>query len=159
MTDNGIEINRAVALRHIPRPPAILVSNRDCVGEVMSAAPASSVTQHARKLSSYADKLPNEAKVRYLQKLSLIDGVDPFEVSTSGGNDCPLPPVDASDIVSYLVLQTSFISAKQFKAHRSMEAYNQFSNGWVKDVRACAAVGEKLIVTGRVSRLSLRFLT
>ena len=125
----------------------------------MSAAPASSVTQHARKLSSYADKLPNEAKARYLQKLSLIDGEDPFEVSTSGGNDCPLPPVDASDIVSYLVLQTSFISAKQFKAHHSMEAYNQFSNGWVKDVRACAAVGEKRVVTGRVSRLSLRFLT
>ena len=80
-------------------------------------------------------------------------------MSTSGGNDCPLPPVDASDIVSYLVLQTSFISAKQFKTHRSMETYNQFSNGWVKDVRACAAVGEKRVVTGRVSRLSLRFLS
>ena len=112
----------------------------------MSAAPASSATQHARKLSSYADKLPNEAKAQYLQKLSLIDGVDPFEVSPSCGKDCPLPPVHASDIVSYLVLQTSFISAKQFKAHRSMEAYNQFANGCVKDVRAAPPLERNVLL-------------
>ena len=33
-----------------------------------------------------------------------------------------LPPVDSSDLVGYLVLQTSFATAKQFKAHKSMEA-------------------------------------
>ena len=34
-----------------------------------------------------------------------------------------LPPVEASDIVAYLVLQTSFLT-KQFKAYKSLEAYN-----------------------------------
>jgi hypothetical protein len=44
--------------------------------------------------------------------------------------------MDAADIVAFQILQTSFISAKQFKAHKSMEAYNQLVNGWVMDVRA-----------------------
>ena len=35
-------------------------------------------------------------------------------------------------LVSYLVLQTSYITAKQFKVHKSLEAYNQSTSGWVK---------------------------
>ena len=29
-----------------------------------------------------------------------------------------MPPVEASDLVAYLVLQTSFLTAKQFKAYK-----------------------------------------
>ncbi len=47
-----------------------------------------------------------------------------------------LPPVEAADLVSYLVLETSFVTAQQFKAHKSMETYNQFVSGWDKDVSA-----------------------
>ena len=46
-----------------------------------------------------------------------------------------LPPVEASDIVAYLVLQTSFLTTKQFK----------------KDVEAWSLAG-KIIVTGRVGQ-------
>ena len=60
-----------------------------------------------------------------------------------------LPPVDSSDLVSYLVLQTSFATAKQFIAHKSMEAYNQFVCGWVRDVKAWNVSG-KSVVTGKV---------
>ena len=28
----------------------------------------------------------------------------------------------------------SFVTAKQFKAHKGLEGYNQFMNGWVKEV-------------------------
>ena len=62
-------------------------------------------------LSSYASKLTDEAKSRYLVKIQLIGGVDPFCSSTLGyleqTDDCP--PVDACDLLSYLVLRTSFI--------------------------------------------------
>ena len=102
-------------------------------------------------LSSYGEKLPTEAKARYLDKLTSIGGVDPFCISKNDCLSCSLPPVDASDIVSYLVLQTSFVTAKQFKAHKSMEGYNQFVCGWVKDVLAFK-FGEKCVVTGRVSQ-------
>ena len=88
-----------------------------------------------------------------MDKLTLIGGVDPFCISKNDCVSCPLPPVDASDIVSYLVLQTSFVTAKQFKAHKSMEGYNQFVCGWVKEVEAIN-IGKKCVVTGRVSLLS-----
>ena len=52
--------------------------------------------------------------------------------------------------MSYLVLQTSFITAKQFKAHKGLESYNQFVCGWIKEVKTWKKFG-KFIITGRVS--------
>ena len=53
-----------------------------------------------------------------------------------------VPPVEASDLVTYLVVQTNFITTKQFKAHKSLEAYNQFVCGWIKDVRTWRIAGK-----------------
>ena len=106
--------------------------------------------ENPTKLSNYGENLATEAKARYLDKLRIIGSVDPLCISTVSCESCALPPVDASDIVSYLVLQTSFVTAKQFKAHKSMEGYNQFVCGWVRDVQAYK-FGEKCVVTGRVS--------
>ena len=91
----------------------------------------------AKNLSSYAANLSKEAKDRYVSKISIINGADPFlgvitEAEATATSE--LPPVEASDLVSYLVLQTSFITSSQFKARKSLEAYNQFLCGWVKDV-------------------------
>lgn len=102
-------------------------------------------------LSSYCQKLPPDAKSRYLEKIQLISGLDPFCPFSLEKKSSILPPVDASDIVSYLVLQTSFVTAKQFKAHKSLEAYNQFVCGWVKDVQAFQ-MNAKFVVTARVSQ-------
>ena len=103
------------------------------------------------KLSSYAEKLPLEAKQRYLNKLQLIGGVDPLCISAKDYPESAcLPPVEAGDLVSYLVLQTSYITAKQFKAHKSLEAYNQSTSGWVRDVHVWN-IADKYVVTGKVS--------
>ena len=125
------------------------------------------LTATMNKLSKYADSLPAAAKDRYKQKISLI-GIDPFVINETvtpqglttaspAAVTCQravpltiLPPVDSSDLVSYLVLQTSFVTAKQFKAHKSMEGYNQFVCGWVKDVKAWSVSG-KCVITGKVS--------
>ena len=102
-------------------------------------------------LSTYAERLPSEAKEGYMQKISVIGNIDPFTIVQSQGvQQCSLSAVDASNLVSYLVLRTSYISAKQFKAHKSLEAYNQFANGWVKQVESWA-INSKTVVTGRVS--------
>ena len=123
------------------------------------------------KLSKDADSLSPEAKEKYKQTISLI-GIDPFVLNTEtyqrstvsaaavtvANALTTLPAVDGSDVVSYLVLQlylilqTSFVTAKQFKAHKFMEAYNQFVCGWVKDVKAWNVRG-KCVVTGKVSVL------
>ena len=85
-------------------------------------------------VSSYAETLPAEAKQRYLQKLQLIGGMDPFCFKTTKHRECPhLPHFTSGDLVSYLVLQTNCLTAKQFRAHKSLEAYNQFTSGWIKE--------------------------
>lgn len=103
-------------------------------------------------LASYFDGLPIVAKARYREKIKLIGSLDPFLLPTNRGlaELSTLPPVEASDIVSYLVLQTSFLTPKQFKAYKSLESYNQFISGWVKDVEGWNTHG-KITVTGRVS--------
>ena len=108
-------------------------------------------------LSCYAEKLPVEAKKRYREKLSAISGVDPFTLE-AGKRSGPLeatdslPQVDSTDLVSYLVLQTNFVTVTQFKSHKSLDAYNQFVSGWIKEVNAWTGKG-KFVVTGRVSCL------
>ena len=62
-----------------------------------------------------------------------------------------VPHVEDCDIVSYLVLQTSFISMAQFKARKGLEAYNQFMCGWIKDVSTRKRAG-KFLTCGRVSQ-------
>ena len=66
-------------------------------------------------LSSYAENLPPQAKNRYLAKIFIIDGTDPLPAGEFGEEADVTPPVDACDLVSYLVLQTSFMTAKQLK--------------------------------------------
>lgn len=107
-----------------------------------------------QRLSSYAENLSAEAKARYKEKIALINGLDPFASCPEGPSDA-VPDVDASDLVSYLVLQTSFVSPTQFKARKSLEAYNQFVCGWVKDVRTWKIAG-KYLTTGRVSLYTVR---
>ena len=87
-----------------------------------------------QNLSSYADDLKPEAKYRYLCKISIIGGVDPSVKLVVGENADRVPPVEACDLVSYLVLKTSFITSAQFKACKGLEVYNQFVSGWIKEV-------------------------
>ena len=104
------------------------------------------------KLSNYSENLPPDAKLCYMEKLELILGINPFCLSSVEHQSSVLPPIDASDIASYLVLQTSFVTAKQFKAHKSMEGYNQFVYGWVKDIEVHGING-KSVITARVSQM------
>lgn len=79
-------------------------------------------------MSAYAENLSEGAKTQYKEKLKIINEFDPF-TGTAGELVDHLPPVAEVYIVSHLVLQTSFITAKQFKAQRTLETYNQFVSG------------------------------
>ena len=50
------------------------------------------------KLSNYTSKLPTEAKFCYIQKLKLINNVDPFEIGKGTTEQCAVPLVDTWDI-------------------------------------------------------------
>jgi len=109
------------------------------------------------KLSDYVEGLPEEAKSRYKQKRSFIGSVDPFlggfSSSLSESESCPL--VDSCDLVSYLVLKTSFLTLEQFRARKGLDAYNRFVSDWVKDIKIWNIL-DKYLTVGRVSELSLR---
>ena len=76
------------------------------------------------KLSLYVDSLPPDAKSRYLDRIERIGGPDPFSSDFVGDKSDVVyhHAVSACDLIPYLVLQTSFITSKQFKAYKSLEA-------------------------------------
>jgi len=52
--------------------------------------------------------------------------VDPFSCGELGVATNDVPPVEMCDLALYLILRTSYLTMKQFKAHKGLEAYNQF---------------------------------
>ena len=61
----------------------------------------------------YADSLENRTKKRYIEKISVI-GIDPSVIPQKYISEC-LPPVEACDLLSYLVLENSFYMKDLFK--------------------------------------------
>lgn len=108
----------------------------------------SRITSPVTPLSDYANRLENNVKQRYLEKISAI-GIDP--VLKEGQNfepDC-LPPVESTDLLFYLVLETSFYTKRQFKAFRSLQAYNQMVSGFISSVQG-HIINNKFIVFAHV---------
>jgi hypothetical protein len=95
-------------------------------------------------VSKYFEQLPPKANRRYRDKIGAISGIDPFTLSCNQQGQSSkvqaqpgsLPPIDSIDLHLYLMLQTSYTTAKRYKAHKSLEAYNQFISGWIKEVKA-----------------------
>ena len=84
----------------------------------------------AESLSLYAASLSKGAR-----KTIYREDISNKRCGSIFGNDFgaeitnDFPPVDASDLLSYLVLKNSFITWSQFKARKSLQAYNQFMCG------------------------------
>lgn len=60
-----------------------------------------------------------------------------------------LPPIEATDLLSYLVLETSYYTLQQFKAFMSSEAYNKMVSGFITSVQG-KVIGNKFVVLGKV---------
>ena len=73
-------------------------------------------------------------KQRYLEKISVI-GIDPVLIEGKHFEADCLPPVESTDLLFFLVLETSFYTQQQFKAFRSLEAYNQMVSGFIASVQ------------------------
>ena len=84
-------------------------------------------------ISEYAKRLDFPVRDRYLQKIARI-GIDPVLVEGKDFKPDCLPPVESTDILCYLVLETSFYTQQQFKAFRSLEAYNQMVSSHIAKV-------------------------
>ena len=74
---------------------------------------------------------------RYNEKTELIGNKDPYTLSE---NEFSVDfenflSISYPDIINYLVFRPSPYSADDMKAYKSLEAYNQVIEGWVKDVK------------------------
>lgn len=87
----------------------------------------------------------------YLQKLKLIDNVDPFTLKLHDLDNSinGVPPVTNMDIVSYLVLTHSYYSKAQMKAYKSLQSYKYFESGFVVNA-GTKIVNNFYILVGKV---------
>ena len=60
-----------------------------------------------------------------------------------------LSPMEVSDLLSNLVLETSYCENKQFKAFRSLEAFNQMVSCFVTSIQG-AEIVNKIVVVAKV---------
>ena len=103
--------------------------------------------------SDYFMTLKSNVRARYLQKIEVCDGIDPYCLKKKDFSYefVDFPSVSFPDISNYLVLSTSFYTTKQMKAFKSMEAYNFFVCGWVKDLGTKLLKDGSRLVYARVS--------
>ncbi|XP_022802529.1 uncharacterized protein LOC111340026 [Stylophora pistillata] len=76
-------------------------------------------------------------------------GIDPVTIPEEELDAENLPPVERSDLFSFLVLETSYYTTEQFKNYKSLEAYNQVVSGFVASVKGYLVL-EKHVVVAKV---------
>ena len=104
--------------------------------------------------SKYFQCLSSESKKRYLAKISKIENVDPYclkKENLNSDTEC-FPKISYPDIVNYLLFAPSPVTAEELKCYKSMEAYNYFLCGWVKEITVKIFKDESCLILGRVSR-------
>ena len=76
----------------------------------------------------YIHTLDSRAKARYIEKLSVIDKLDPYTIPSSKYSADPdlLPPVTYPDIYNYLVNDPSPYTSDDLKYFKGLDAYNLF---------------------------------
>eukprot|EP00058_Branchiostoma_floridae_P011877 XP_002597365.1 hypothetical protein BRAFLDRAFT_66500 [Branchiostoma floridae] len=102
-------------------------------------------TKSVPVLCKYAQSLESHVKQRYIEKISVID-IDPATLPSEQFDPHCLPPVEQSDLFSYLVLQTSYYTNEQFKNYKSLEAYNHVVSGFVAGVQGKLISGKNVVV-------------
>lgn len=91
-------------------------------------------------LSAYASSLESSIKKRCIEETSVI-GMDPLLFPLQKYTSECLPPVEACDLLSYLVLETSF--------YRSLLAYNHMVPSFITSVLG-QIIHNKFVVLARV---------
>ncbi|CAN7940649.1 unnamed protein product, partial [Ixodes hexagonus] len=100
----------------------------------------------------YCLSLGGRDRLRYEDKVAMC-GADPFALlPTDFVRDCELwPRVEMTDIHDYLILMTSFVTRKQLKAHKSLDAHNYLTSGWVQEPSLKSVSANRVIVVSQVN--------
>ena len=112
------------------------------------ACPSESETNSKFILSAYGESLQGNIRRRYVEKIAAI-GIDPFLIPQENCTPECLPPVESCDLLSYLVLDTSFYTKEQFKNFKSLLAYNHMVSGFITSVLG-QTLRDKYVVLAKV---------
>ena len=114
---------------------------------------AAKATTKRGLLPGYFESLEQkESKERYLEKLKSIEGQDPYEISRKewmDDVDC-WPDVTYINVGMYLLFAASPYTQEQLMNYKSVDCYQNFANGWVREV-LCKKFGENRLLIAKVS--------
>ena len=116
---------------------------------------ASAVLKHEkRQISKIFQELDPQHASRHRQKIAAIGDVDPYTLKKDdlSADIEHFPSVTYPDIVNYMLFAPSPMTSEELKCFKSLEAYNHFMQGSVKEIDVKSFEDGKVTVTGRVSR-------
>lgn len=99
------------------------------------------------KLSLVVQRLPDEVKQRYIEKIRVINFVDPYCTRTNGA-DIP-STVSTGHVVDYLLNHKSPFTGNLIQSAKSLHAYKKFESGFVSSVEGCA-INDFFVIRGKV---------
>ena len=87
-------------------------------------------------LKGYLEALSPEARRRYTEKIGLVDNLGPYMETKKTWSTAveDYPGITYPDIVAYLLFAKSAYTNEELRNYKSLEAYNQFVCGWVRDI-------------------------
>ena len=82
----------------------------------------------------------DKSKQRYKVKTNNMQGYDPYQIKKEelSGHISEFPPVQWRSqpiVLNYFLFSLSPLTKEGLKAYKSLESYNQFASGWVKEVK------------------------
>lgn len=102
-------------------------------------------------MAKFTQYLSPVVKERYMEKLKLCDGFDPYQIKACdlSENYKLFPKLTFFDITNYLVDGTSFYTSNAFRAYKSLDAWKWYKSGWVTSLKV-KSLNNKTIVIGKV---------
>ena len=93
----------------------------------------------------YRDTLDVTDKARYLEKMKILSGDDPYELEGYSTDVNLLPSVTYPDIVNYLLFTPSPYTLDDLKCFKGTDAYKQWISGWVSGLSTALVQGKHVV--------------
>lgn len=104
-------------------------------------------------LSEYALGLPTESKKRYMEKINIIGGIDPYALPAAlFDKEKNLPELNIQKITDYLIFRISPFTQCEIKAYKSLGAFKQVACKWVKEIKT-KTISNCVLVIGKASKI------
>ena len=111
-------------------------------------------------IPGYASTIADaECKQRYAVKLDLINGHDPYKLPREEWQDNidMWPAIAYMHVCMYLILYPSPYTKDDMLNYKSLDSFQNFQNGWVREVLV-KEVSERKIIIGKVKCIHCRYI-